>query len=168
MCKQQTDIKMEMDFGKSSKKILAEQFGTMSAKEYLQQLYRADTIISQKVSEKEEIRKVIKNTDRCDISLKTDYEGSIYPESDCKEKIKRLIALEDDIDKMMDGFVNLRHKIICQIHDLNNANYIKVLYKRYVRFEKFEQIAVDLNFSIRNAYVVHGQALQEFQRKCMQ
>lgn len=168
MCKQQINTKTETGFEKGSKKIFTEQCCTMSAKEYLQQLYRADTIISQKVSEKEEIRKVIKNTAHCDISLKNDYAGSTYSESDRKEKIERLIALEDDIDKMMDGFVNLKHKIICQIHDLNNANHIKVLYRRYVRFEKFEQIAVDLNFSIRNVYVIHGQALQEFQRKCMQ
>lgn len=167
MSEQQTNTKTITDFRKASKKMLAEQCCAMSAKEYLQQLYRVDTIISQKVSEKEEIRKVIKNTAHCDISLKNEYAGNTCSESGHEEKIDRLIALEDDIDKMLDGFVNLKHKIICQIHDLNNANHIKVLYRRYVKFEKFEQIAVDLNFSIRNVYVIHGQALQEFQRKCM-
>ena len=57
--------------------------------------------------------------------------------------------------------------MICRIHELQNADRIKVLYKRYVRFEKFEQIAADLHYSIRNIYTIHGQALQEFQKKCM-
>ncbi|MCI8892211.1 MAG: hypothetical protein HFH34_12885 [Eubacterium sp.] len=141
-----------------SGKELVQQCGGLTAKEYLQQLYRADTILSQKMIEKEELRTEITRMERA---------GSLYRYPYSAGEVMRLLILEAQVDRMAEANARLRHEVICQIHELQNADRIKVLYKRYVRFEKFEQIAADLHYSIRNIYTIHGQALREFQRKCM-
>lgn len=135
----------------------------MTAKEYLQQLHKADVIIKQRIQEKVDLRARLSNIGSFDYS-KECVQTSLPGDAPYAEKIARLIDLENEIDRRIDRYDELKHKIIGQLHELNNTDQIKVLYKRYVSGENFEQIAVDLNFSIRNVYKIHGYALQEFQK----
>lgn len=135
----------------------------MTAKEYLQQLHRADVIINQRIQEKADLRARLSSIGSFDYS-KERVQTSLPGSASYEQQIIRIIDLENEIDRLIDEYVDLKHKVIGEIHDLNNADQIKVLYRRYVLGEKFEQIAVDLNFSIRNVYKVHGYALQEFQK----
>ncbi len=164
MCEQRADIKRIRKDGKKADK---EHTDIISAKEYLQQLYRMDVVIRQKILEKEDLRKIFKNTVCPEIFQKRNYAYRIYSCSGYEEKVRRLITLEEEIDNMLEKFMNQKHIIICQIHDLNNVNQIKVLYRRYARFEKYEQIAAALNFSDRNIYAIHEHGLREFQKKHM-
>lgn len=50
-------------------------------------------------------------------------------------------------------------KVIDQISDKDQRN---VLIARYVQGERWEKIAVDLNFSIAQVYRLHGKALVNF------
>lgn len=134
----------------------------MTAKEYLQQLHKASVIIDQRVQEKTDLRARLSGIGSVDYSkerVQTGFPGGARYE----REIIRIIDLENEIDCLLDEYVELKHKIIGQLHDLNNADQIKILYKRYVLYEKFEQIADDLNFSVRNVYKVHDRGLQEFQ-----
>ncbi len=135
----------------------------MTAKEYLQQLHKADVIIDQRIQEKADLRARLSSIGSFDCS-KERVQTSLPEGAGYEQRIIRIIDLEDEIDHLIDEYVSLKHKIIGEIHGLNDADQIKVLYKRYVLYEKFEQIAVDLDFSIRNVYFVHGNALQEFQK----
>lgn len=135
----------------------------MTAKEYLQQLHKADVIINQRIQEKADLRARLSSIGSFNYS-KERVQTSLSGSASYEQQIARIIDLETEIDHLIDDYVDLKHKIIGEIHDMNNADQIKVLYKRYVLGEKFEQIAVDLNFSIRNVYKVHGYALQEFQK----
>ncbi len=135
----------------------------MTAKEYLQQLHKADVIIKQRIQEKVDLRARLSSIGSFDYS-KECVQTSLPGDALYAEKIARLIDLENEIDRRIDRYDELKHKIIGQLHELNNTDQIKVLYKRYVLGENFEQIAVDLNFSIRNVYKVHGHGLQEFQK----
>ncbi len=135
----------------------------MTAKEYLQQLHKADVIIKQRIQEKVDLRARLSSIGSFDYS-KECVQTSLPGDALYAEKIARLIDLENEIDRRIDRYDELKHKIIGQLHELNNTDQIKVLYKRYVLGENFEQIAVDLNFSIRNVYKIHGYALQEFQK----
>lgn len=135
----------------------------MTAKEYLQQLHKADVIINQRIQEKADLRARLSSIGSFDYS-KERVQTSLPEGAGYERQIARIIDLEEEIDSLIDDYVDLKHKIIGQLHDLNNTDQIRVLYKRYVMNEKFEQIAVDLNFSIRNVYKVHGHGLQEFQK----
>ncbi len=157
-CSRQADS-MQAWNQEENRKDPVQQCGRLTAKEYLQQLYRAEVILSQKVHEKEELR--------AEITRRMGKAGSIHGCPYSTGEVLQLIELEAQVDRMAEENACLRHAVICRIHELQNADRIKVLYKRYVRFEKFEQIAADLHYSIRNIYTIHGQALQEFQKKCM-
>lgn len=135
----------------------------MTAKEYLQQLHKADVIINQRIQEKADLRARLSSIGSFDYS-KERVQTSLPEGAGYERQIEKIIDLENEIDQLIDDYVDLKHKIIGEIQNLNNTDQIKILYKRYVLGEKFEQIAVDLNFSIRNVYKIHGYALREFQK----
>lgn len=135
----------------------------MTAKEYLQQLRKADVVINQRVQEKADLLARLSSIGSFDYTRKR-VQTSLPEGAGYERQIARIIDLENEIDSLINDYVDLKHKIIGQLHDLNNIDQIRVLYKRYVMNEKFEQIAVDLNFSIRNMYKVYGHGLQELQK----
>ncbi len=135
----------------------------MTTKEYLQQLHKADVIIKQRMQEKSDLRARLSSIGSFDYS-KERVQTSLSGGAGYEREIIKIVDLENEIDRLIDDYIGLKHKVIGQLHDLNDTNQIKILYKRYVLGEKFEQIAVDMNFSIRNVYKIHGHALQEFQK----
>ena len=77
--------------------------------------------------------------------------------------IGKIADLEAEINAEIDSFVNEKHKIINQIQSLKNADYISLLFKRYVEFKKFEIIAIEMNFTYQYVLELHGCALREFE-----
>lgn len=137
----------------------------LPAKEYLQQLHRADVMIRHKLSEKEDLRNSLASITSCDASRERITTGSAASgSSGYAEKIVRLVAIGEEIDDRIFKLANLKHEIIDQIHNLKDADQIKILYKRYVGLEKFEQIAQEMGFSISNTFAVHKKALRELQK----
>ena len=46
------------------------------------------------------------------------------------------------------------------IDKIEDADCVDVLYKRYFQFKKWEQIAVEKNYSYQGICKIHGKALQ--------
>lgn len=134
----------------------------MTAKEYLQQLQRLDVVIKQKISEKEELQRKAGSISAVDYS-KEKVSTAPYGEAAFEKITDRICDLEDEINSEIDYFVDKKHKIINQIQSLTAAHYIDLLFKRYVQFKKFEQIAVEMNFTYRYVLELHGLALQNFE-----
>lgn len=134
----------------------------MKAKEYLQQLQRLDTIISQKMVELEDLRLKVTSTGSIDYS-KERVQTSPSGDAPFANMIARIADLEDEINAEIDRFVDEKHKIINQIQGLKNADYISLLFKRYVELKKFEIIAIEMNFTYQYILELHGYALKEFE-----
>ena len=79
--------------------------------------------------------------------------------------IGRIIDLEAEINAEIDRYVDEKHRIINEIQGLKNADYISLLYKRYVEFKKFEIIAVEMNYTYRYVLNMHGYALKDFEEQ---
>lgn len=136
----------------------------MTAKEYLQQLQRLDIMINQKIKEVDDLRLKSQSTGSIDYSkerVQTSHSGEVQ----FVKLIDRIIDLEAEINAEIDAFAGEKHKIINQIQRLKNVDEMQVLHKRYVEFLTFERIAVDMNYTIRNIYFIHGRALQNFERE---
>ena len=71
----------------------------------------------------------------------------------------KIIEFRKDIESDISRLIDLKKEVISLIDRLDNADEIDVLYKRYIYFHSWEQIAVDKNISIRHIYRIHGQAL---------
>lgn len=136
----------------------------MKAKEYLSQLQRLDTIINQKIQERADLRAQLTSISSPDLSKDRVKGGKLPGESGFADRIVKLLSLEEEIDRDTDAFIDLKHKIIGQIHNLSDAKYIKLLYKRYVEFKRLEVISVEMNYTYQYTKELHGYALQEFER----
>ncbi|WWR16503.1 hypothetical protein V1224_03345 [Lachnospiraceae bacterium JLR.KK008] len=137
----------------------------MTAKEYLQQLHKAEVIIRQRRQENADLRSKLTSINSLDYT-RDRVQTSRLAGAGYEKSVAKIIDLETEIEKRIDDYVALKDRIIGQIHNLYDVDQIKVLYKRYVLYEKFEDIAADLDFSVRNVYKIHGHGLEEFQ-KCI-
>lgn len=135
----------------------------MTAKKYLQQLYRLNTVINQKIRELDDLYSMatsIGNTDYSKDRVQTSPAGdAVFVKPIC-----RIIDFEAKINAEIDRFVDKKHKIINQIQGLQNINHIKLLFMRYVEFKKFETIAAEMDFTYQYTIELHRYALQEFEK----
>ena len=135
----------------------------MSAKEYLQQLKRLDTVINQKIEELKGLRSTIYGVGSIDYS-KERVQTSQSANATFVKDVDRIADLETEINQEIDSFVDEKHKIINQIQGLPNTNYVKLLFKRYVEFKNFEVIAVEMKYTYQYTVEMHGYALREFEK----
>ncbi len=134
----------------------------MSVKEYLQQLQRLDAVINQKIKELKDLRSTIYSVGSIDYSKER---VQLAPSANAPfvKAADRIADLEAEINQEVDNFVNEKHKIINQIQGLQNADYIKLLFKRYVEFKKLETIAAEMNFTYDYIKHLHRYALKAFE-----
>ena len=133
----------------------------MEAKAYLRQLKRLDVCIKQKQQECDELRAAA-----CSIGA-TDYSkdkvlSSVDNEASFTKTIHRLEALMDEVNNQIDTYVDLKHKIINQIQQLQNPKFIEILFKHYVEDKRLEQVAVEMNYTYQYVVELHGYALVAF------
>ena len=81
--------------------------------------------------------------------------------------VLKIVMLEQEINTEIDKYVDLKRKITGEIQSLQDPQFIKVLFKRYVEYKGFDKIAVELECSERNVYTIHGQALKDFTEKVL-
>lgn len=135
----------------------------MKSKEYLQQLKRLDELIDQKNKEVDDLRHRATSVGSLDYS-KDRVQTSPSGDAPYANIVARIIDLSAEVDAEIDRFVDEKHKIINQIQQLQNVDEMTVLHKRYIEYLSFEKIAVDMNYTIRNIYFIHGRALQSFEK----
>ena len=133
----------------------------MQAKPYLQELKRLDTCIHQRLREKQSLYDSTVGAVRTD---KERVQASTNADA-LPNLIARIETIEQEIDRQLDAYIQLKHRIINQIHGLSNDAYISVLHKRYVEFKRLEEIAVEMNYTYSYARALHGKALMEFSHK---
>ena len=137
----------------------------MTAKEYLRQIAVLDAKIKRRQTEIEELK-----TAATHITTVFD-ENKIQSSGRADDKIAnivtRWITMEYQVAEMLEQLMDLRHKIIGEIHQLTDDRYIRILEMRYVDRETFEQIAVTMHMDIRHIFRLHGYALQEFTQKIL-
>ena len=134
----------------------------MNTKEYLSQIRSLDLKINQKIEEKETLYSKVTSTGSQ--GMNPDKIQSSINLHKSEDIITKYIDLEHEIDNLIDEFVDLKDKIINEIHQLKDYRHIDVLYQRYVQYHSFELIAVNMGYTIRRVYQLHGDALQEFQK----
>lgn len=135
----------------------------MTAKEYLTALKKLDIRIKQKKEHAEELRQAVTGTESFDYS-KLRVQASLT-EDKLGDSVIKIMELEYEIQQLIIDMHEQKNRIINEIHDLDNADYIRLLYMRYVEYLSLEEIAVKMCFSYDRIRHMHGYALQEFQKK---
>ncbi len=134
----------------------------MKAKEYLQQLRLFDEKLKQDKKDAEELKlraTTIKGVDYS--SNKVQMSASHTSLSD---NIVRYMNLEEQIESQTWEFLQFKHQIINQIQELDDANYLNVLFKHYVEYKKLDIIAKEMKYTYVYIRELHGKALKAFEK----
>ena len=137
----------------------------MTAKEYLRQIGVLDAKINRRMKQVEELRLLATGTGSLAPSERVQSSGSGDKMSGI---VIKWVDMEHEVTAMIDQLVNLKDRIIGEIHQLDDERYIRILEMRYIDQERWEQIAVNMSMDVRHIYRLHGYALQEFTQKVME
>ena len=132
----------------------------MTAKEYLKQIEELDI----KIRQKEEQLACLRETAGGAAAIRYDKMNvQIMVAKDMMERnVIKLLDLEEKVfaDKLR--MESLKDQIIDEIQSLDDKRYVDVLFRRYVKYQKFEQIALDMSYDYDYIRVLHGEALVTF------
>jgi len=135
----------------------------MKAKDYLNQIRFLDIKIGQRIEELTEMRA------RVSILTGIDYSKDriqVTPTSGNKQ-IEDMVDFENKLYDLIQKERDLKHKVIGQIQELDNAVYVDILFRRYVECHSFERIACDMGYAYNYVCTLHGEALKEFDKQVL-
>lgn len=132
------------------------------AKEYLKQVETLDTKIQQKKIELDSLKGNAIGLGAFDYSKE---KVQTSASESMSGKVAKYVDLENEIHEDIERFTELKHKVIGQIHMLDDTKYINVLFKKYIEYKGLKEISKELGYSYDHIRRVHGWALLEFQRK---
>jgi len=80
-------------------------------------------------------------------------------ENKIESAIEKIMELESEIDTEIDEYIKVKTEVKSAVSMVKNGTYREVLDRRYIRGQKFEEIAVEMNYTYRNVCYLHGKAL---------
>ncbi len=133
----------------------------MTAKEYLLQLSKLDSLIDHESAEYTAL--MVRAEGNSSPELKERVQTSVS--GDSMDSVLDAVEVKDKIRALQLRYIRQRRIIVDQIHSLDNPLYSNILYHRYVQGKNFEQIAVAICHTYKYTINLHGHALQAFQKK---
>lgn len=133
----------------------------MQAKEYLNRIGRCDAHINSKIAEVEALYAMVT---RITPAMKQDVVSGGGSEDKMGNAVARIVDLKEEINREIDTYVDMKREASMLLDKLENPLHYKVLHKRYILGETFEQIATEIRYTYRWVQKLHGRALQKFQK----
>ena len=129
----------------------------MTAKEYLNQAYRLDQRINSKIEQIESLNSL---ATKCTSTISDMPRSSSKSNSSMESAIIKIISLQDEINADINKLVSLKAEIVGAIKNVGNLEHQTLLESRYLCYKTWEQIAVEMNYTVRNIQLIHKQALK--------
>lgn len=127
----------------------------MTAKEYLNQYRNAYREIQAKVDQIARLRDLVMHT--------TSAPAGDRVQSSPENKLERIVAkiadMEAEVDEEIDRLADKRREVQAVIEKVPNHAQREVLIRRYMVGQKWEEIAVELDYHYRWVLELHGRAL---------
>jgi len=128
----------------------------MTVKEYLGQAYRLDQRINSKLEQLESLNGL---ATKCTSTLTGMPKNPSHSTSMMADAVAKIVDLQAEINRDIDLLVDLKCEMVRVIKNVEHSEYQTLLELRYLCFKTWEQIAVDMNYSIDNVYRIHRKAL---------
>lgn len=132
----------------------------LTAKQYLDQLRVIDTKINQKTEELADLMTAATSTGAIDYS-KDRVQTS--PQNAQENRICKYVDLDAEINREIDEFVDIKHRVTKEIQELNVDYYIKILFKVYVQYKTVKDAANEIGLSYQYVRDLHKKALKAFE-----
>lgn len=130
----------------------------MTVKEYLSQAKFLDQRINSKIQQVAALNDL---ATKATSTLTGMPRNPNHATSTMEEAIAKIIDLQAEINSDIDTLVDLKRDLSATIKAVGNTEYQTVLEKRYLCFQSWEQIAVEMGYDLRWLYRIHGKALDE-------
>ena len=130
----------------------------MKAKEYLSQAYRLDQRIDAKIEQVMSLRNLATKATSTLSDVAPSGTRNVHRMEDI---IIKIIDFENEINADIDRLVALKREITGVIKAVPNLEYQTLLELRYLCFKSWEQIAIEMNYSIQHIYRMREKAFKE-------
>ena len=127
-------------------------------KEYLNQIRYTNQEIQSRINERNELRSAVALKTSSFQTDKVQEAGALHFD----DKYMKFIEAADEINDKIDELIGLKLKVGNEIDRLKKPEERMVLRLRYINLDTFEEIAVALQYDIRQIHRIHGNALQSF------
>ena len=130
----------------------------MTIKEYLSQAFHVDQRINSKLDQVASLNELAKKA----TTTISDMPGKATKNiTKMEDVIIKIVAMEAEINEDIEKLVSLKAEITNLIKRIERLEYQTLLEKRYLCFQTWEQIAVDMGYNIRWIHRLHSKALDE-------
>jgi hypothetical protein len=133
----------------------------MDAKEYLESIRSQDTIINGMLKERDQLAAM---RYRITQELKQEMVSGGGSQGGFTDASDRLIDFEREIDREVDRLVDMKREAGAMLKRLKNPKHYDVLHRHYILHDSLERIAADMGYTYRWVCILHGRALQCFQK----
>lgn len=127
------------------------------AKAYLKKIELLDAHINNKLNDLHTLRSLVTKITATISPVAVSGSGN---QDKLGDAIAKIVDLQDEINHKIDNYVDLKREISTFLEQLQDADQVKVLHKRYFEYKQWEQIACEMNCTYRNVCYIHGKALQ--------
>ena len=132
----------------------------MTAKEYLGQAYRLDQRINSKLEQVLSLRDLTTKATATMSDMPGGGSRNVYKMQDI---IGKIIDLENEINADIDQLVDLKREMVATIKSVTDPECQTLLELRFLCFKTWEQIAVEMSYSIQHIYRLREKALAQIQ-----
>lgn len=130
----------------------------MNAKEFLSQAYRLDQRINSKI---EQVSSLNDLATKCTATITGMPHNPNRGNDSIGNTVAKIVDLQEEINSDIDALVDLKAEIIRTIKKLSNPEHQIILEQRYLQYVKWENIAVEMGYSIQHVFRMHDSALSE-------
>ena len=130
----------------------------MTTKEYLSQAYRLDQRINSKL---EQVASLNELATKCTSTLTGMPRNPNRSTSTMADAVGKIKDLQAEINRDIDRLVDLKREMVTVIKAVGNTEHQTLLELRYLCFRTWEQIAVDMGYSIQHIYRLREKAYDE-------
>jgi DNA-directed RNA polymerase specialized sigma subunit len=128
----------------------------MSTKDYLSQAYRIDQRINSKLAQVMSLRDLL---GKATGTLSGAPKAATPNSHSMEDTIAKMVDLENEINEDIDALVDLKKEIMLQIKRVENTEYQTILELRYLCFKRWEEVSVELGYSMQHLFRLHDEAL---------
>ena len=130
----------------------------MTVKEYLGQAYRLDQRINSKL---EQVASLNELATKCTSTLTGMPRNPNRGTTTMADAVGKIVDLQAEINRDIDRLVDLKREMVSLIKAVDNTEYQTLLELRYLCFKTWEQISVDMGYSIQHIYRLREKAYDE-------
>lgn len=128
----------------------------MTAKEYLSQARYLDMRIQSKIQQVESLNDLATS---CTSVLTGMPHNPNKATSKMADAVCKIVDLQEEINRDIDALVDLKREISTTIKSVPDTELQTILEKRYLCFQTWEKIAVEMGYSMHHLYKLHNQGL---------